>query len=140
MATWSQLLPASPGMLLTGVSSSQALTESGPPGPGDGLHLFGIIRVRPVLYAPTGQTFTGAGSLLAWFQDSLSFDPASPWDRFPEGDFTDLSAYAGRSVIHLAAMPVEYPHGRLALLSSGITLSSGSSVTLRMMGVVWRPN
>lgn len=114
----------------------QAFTEAGAPSNGDGLVLNGVDSVMPVLIAPQGETFTGAGSLLGWYQNDTYFDPSASWDRFPRADDTDLSDFAGRSIIYLPGLPITHPAGRLVLLANGIGHSgAGTSFVLKLLGL-----
>lgn len=133
MATWSSLTPAQMGSPVTGVTSSQAFTEAGPPTGNDGIQLRGLGSVQVEMTAPQGETFTGAGSLLGWHINDTDFDAGSVWAPFHPSDLT-FSGWAGKSTVRLS-LKITHPAGRLALLANGVGHSgAGSSFTLKMFG------
>lgn len=114
--------------LTRSVSSTQALTESAPTLPTDGVLLTDVAAVVPVLKAPNGQTFTGAGTLLAYYWS----DALSRWVRSPRADDV-LSDLAGLAEGALPAIPVTSGHGRFAWICSGVGVSAGTAVTLTII-------
>lgn len=123
MATWAVLSGAS-----VSAASTQNTTDSAPSGSADGVALVDVDAIIPVLTAPNGQTFTGAGTLLGyWYSDKLA-----RWVRAYRADdsFADL---AGASEGVLPPLPVNNPSGRFAYICSGVGLSGGTTVTVTLL-------
>lgn len=121
MATWTVVSGYS-----RSVTSTQSLTEVGPPaGAQDGALLSSVRAVVATLTAPNGQTFTGAGSLLAYRYSKV----LSRWIRAPEADLS-MGSLTGLSEGSLSAVPVVYQDGYFAWLASSVGVSGGAQFTL----------
>lgn len=110
------------------VQSSQALSEADPTLASEGLLLTGVAAVIPVLTAPNGQTFTGAGTLNAYYWA----DALNRWVRAPRSDdsFADLVGLAEGA---LPAVPVTSCNGRFAWICNGVGVSGGTIVTVTLL-------
>jgi hypothetical protein len=129
MATWSLISGRSRSM-----HSVQALTE-GAPAVGDGVditlkNLGGVGTVIPVLRAPAGETFTGAGMIRAW----LYVPVLGRWVRAPRAD-DDLSDATGLGEAALTAVKIAWTAGRFALTFDGAVVSAGAAPELDMVCV-----
>jgi hypothetical protein len=112
------------------VTSVQAQTETGPPGPpGDdspGIDLRRVHRITTYLTAPGGQTFTGTGFLRAWVYDKIR----GLWTRAPRSD-EDLVDATGLEAATFGSMAVGSERTRFAWLLDGVGLSgAGGNVTI----------
>lgn len=113
----------------TGARSAKAVattaTESAPadgltPAEGLGAILSDAKGYYVCVEADSGQTLSGAGSLLAYLWNPLT----GVWARTPDLDFT-VTASATRGMGFLGAEVVS-GRGRIAYVPSGVTVSSGS--------------
>lgn len=117
--TWTKLGTRS----VQGVTS--ALTESAPSGDaGAGVDLNGVDSVRVTVVAPSGQTFSGGGSILLYRRSPYlrTFDPV-------EGGDLDMSGADGATITFLP-IPVLHKSGQLVAIPSGVTVSGGTSLTI----------
>jgi hypothetical protein len=122
-ATWTPIAG-----YLRSVQSVQALTETAPSG-NDGISLFDVASVVPVLHAPNGQTFTGAGTLLGYVKTALG-----AWVRQASADL-DVSELSGLQDGTLRAVTIASPRERLAYIASGIGLSGGTQITMELFAI-----
>jgi len=123
-ATWTIL----PGYQRS-VQSVQALTEAAPTLSTDGVLLSGVVSIVAVLTAPGGQTFTGAGTLVAYhWNDSLA-----RWMRAPRADDT-LADLSGLSEGAFPAWEIKSGNGRFAWIGGGVGVSgAGTTFTLTLL-------
>jgi hypothetical protein len=109
----------------------EALTEVAPVSTNEGVDLQDVWSIAPIVHAPAGQTFTGAGSLLGYVYISST----SMWVRFPRADY-DLSELAGLQDAALPTFEVKSPRGRFALIANGVVLSgAGAEITIEFLCV-----
>lgn len=74
------------------------------------------------LEADSGQTLSGAGTLAAYtWQDTIA-----GWARLSDVDITVPAAVAGNRRYGSVSFQVQAPRGRIAFITSGITVSGGS--------------
>lgn len=112
-------------------TATEALTEAAPALAADGVNLEGVSAVVPIVHAPVGQTFTGAGRLLGYV-----YHPSTGWVRFPRGDY-DLAEVSALQDAALPSFEVNAPRGRFALIASGVGLSgAGTQITIDFLCVV----
>jgi hypothetical protein len=102
---------------------------------GDGIDLTkkyggGVPAVIPVLRAPVGETFTGAGVVRAWLYVPL----LSKWIRAPRAD-DDLADLAGLNEGVLPTIPIMWTQGRFALVFEGAGLSGGTAPEIDLVAV-----
>jgi len=111
------------------VQSVQALTEAAPTLSTDGVLLTGVTSIVAVLTAPGGQTFTGAGSLIAYYWS----DALARWVRASRAD-DNLSDLSGLAEGALPAWEIKAGNGRFAWIGSGIGVSgAGTTFTLTLI-------
>jgi hypothetical protein len=106
----------------------QSTTESAPSDASVGVPREGLDSIEPVLVAPNGQTFTGAGTLLAYVYLFATGAAAARWVRAPEDD-RDLSSLTGLAEGALPAYEVVSKTGLFIWIPSGVGLSGGATVT-----------
>jgi hypothetical protein len=124
MATWSTAEVGQyrfEGRTTTGVMDA---SEAAPAAAGDGMSMEDLDAVLVEATAASG-TFDGSGDLLAYRQAP----GASSWKPFPEANL-NLADANGLSTLFLAAIPVNFPLGRLAYRSNGANVG----LTLVMYG------
>lgn len=120
MATWSDLGGRSRRCV------AAATGEAAPTDPGDGVHLYRVAAVTPVIRAPAGQTFTGTGS----FAGYVYVEGLGLWIRAPRAD-DDLADFAGLERLALPTLAVRAEGGlRFMLLPIAVGLSGGAQVTV----------
>jgi hypothetical protein len=122
-ATWTPLQTNSRSL-----QSVQALSEAAPTLATEGIDLTGLGAIVPVLYAPNGQTFTGAGTLLGYYYNTL----LGQWVRLPRLD-DDMADATGLAVVAFPSIPVLQSGGRFALICSAVGVSGGTAVTLQFI-------
>ena len=110
-------------------SESQALTRAAPTGScldtsAVGMMLKQARAFRVMLEAPSGQTLTG-GKLEAWYYD---WGPGV-WYRNPAND---LAVTSGLSAQAWEDLPAYVGTGCVLYATAGVTVSSGSAVTVRI--------
>lgn len=120
MATWTLIGARS-------VSASQVATESAPTGD-VGMNLDSVAAIVPVMRAPDGHTFTGAGHIRGYLR------LGGEWHRAPRAD-DDLLDLAGLSSAALQGLPVSVPAGQFAIICEGVGVSGGTNITLELWAV-----
>lgn len=88
------------------------------------MSILGAIGAVPVLIAPGGQTFTGAGFFRGYWLANTTIDPAASYTPEGDADF-DLTAGAGKSSFALPMIPFSHRDGRMAWLADSVGLSGG---------------
>ena len=111
------------------VVETQALTRAAPSLATDGQTLSQARNLRVTLCAGTGETLSGAGALRAWYMT-----PGNTWSRTPE---LDLSVSTSGVRCHTwPDLEVGARAGRVLFAADGVTVSGGTTVTVRYeMGV-----
>lgn len=145
---WALLFVALPVAAATGTqriyaarlwSESQALTRAAPTLATEGWEVAPSQRGPSVGYsvviqAPTGQTLSGAGTVEAWVYDSTF-----GWHRYGDTtlDVTSLAGCTGLQTCEFTGFQIfgPYPGGRMLYAAKGVTISSGSAVTVAIKGV-----
>jgi hypothetical protein len=98
------------------------LPTSAPTAAGDGFEITKGLAVTVVLSADTGQTLTGAGTVALWFRDpTLAY-----WYPAPALLTWTLSADCTGLRRCSKTFKVIQPHGRMAAIGTGVTVSSGA--------------
>ena len=124
MATWTPIA-LDGGAFARTTRAVQALTEVAPVAV-EGVQLdinYGIETILPVVRAPAGQTFTGAGFFLGYiYVASLGL-----WVRAPRADL-DCSDLAGLEIAALPSLPVNSATGWFQLVPNGIGVSGGAEI------------
>lgn len=116
MATWTPLGPRSVRAVMA-TSETPPTTEGG-----IGVALDRVDRLLPVVRAPLGQTFTGAGVLRGYvFVDGR-------WMKAPRAD-DDLVDFTGLAEAALPSLPAGSAE-RFMLITEGVGLSGGTQVTI----------
>ena len=105
--------------------SVQALTESAPSVPTDGVDLSACAAVIPVIRAPAGQTLTGTGAI-RWY---IYITALGRWVKSPRGD-DDVVELAGLSEGALPALLVTSPGGRGAWVFDNLGVTGGTAPEL----------
>lgn len=112
-------------------TSTQLLTAAAPTLVTEGLSLDSIDGFRVILSAPSGQTLAGAGTLKAYYWDTTYEE----WVRNPDLDIEVTSSHASVRRVVFADQAVFAPVGRLYYAASAVTVSSGTTVDIRIVGV-----
>jgi hypothetical protein len=122
-ATWSN--PS--GTTSLAVCAQAGVTCDAPTLATQGLRLDNLQGYFVTIGAASGQTLSGAGSLLCYVYD----DTIAAWARLPELDITVGTASV--RYLSFAAVWVAAPRGRVAYVPSSVTASS-NSVTVYVIG------
>jgi hypothetical protein len=112
-------------------SEAQALTRATPTTDGTiGLDLSSSIAFMVVLDAPTGQTLSGGGEVDLYYYDAT----LAAWYPGPAtGNWTSLSECAGKARCVHGTYDVTMPRGKVIAVTNGVTVSSGTQVTMRIL-------
>lgn len=117
MATWASLTGIG-----RSVKSVQTTSDSAPSAGTDGMSLQSVAGFKVTLEADSGQTLSGAGTLTCFTWDDL----IAGWARYSDGDITVPAAVASNRRYGAVPFQVLAPRGRIAFITSGITVSGGS--------------
>lgn len=109
-------------------SESQILTRAAPTLVTEGMELRDIVAIRVAIDAGSGQTLSGAGSLLCYLWDN---DDAR-WKRCPDLDLSVTSSGIRDMVFGEQDVPVG--SGRILFATSGVTVSAGTTATPSIKG------
>lgn len=115
--------PALPTTLSSNYQPGQTDPGQGNPSPRDGLVLSNLMALVVSIYPWTGQTLSGAGSLLCWVFNTYQ----NQWTRAPGldidlSDATSVPAYTVPSFYNISRLGV-----LINWLASGVTASGGST-------------
>jgi hypothetical protein len=104
-------------------TETQALTRAAPSSTTDGMDLTSVMAYRISLCAASGQTLTG-GALQFWAMGTDSL-----WGRNP---LLDLTVTGGQRCQVWGDYQVAVPIGRMLPANSGVTVSGGTTATVRL--------
>jgi hypothetical protein len=116
----------------TTFSESQLLTRAAPTLATEGQALKDLSSVTVIVEANTSQTLSGAGSLLAYIYDASPGAPAA-WVRMPAMDLS-VSTSGVQRMAFPAVTVTGARNARLLYAASGVTVSSGTTVTVYQLG------
>lgn len=123
---------ANPGMCIAAQACAAGSCSGTAPttGPNDGMMLYGVVSYRLTICAVSGQTLSGAGTMLAYRYDGAL---ELPW--VPNAGLNQpVTASGSRCTTFPDFLVVGAQPGRVRFVASGVTVSGGATLDVLLDG------
>jgi hypothetical protein len=130
-AALSLLLVSAPAFAqkMEATAFTQNLTGSAPTLGTDGVSLAGATHYQVTVSAASGQTLSGAGTLTCYYYGAVDGSGTRRW--FPCDSTLNVAVNkSGQRDMTSLQFPVGIPSGRLMYVTSGVTVSGGTTVVV----------